>query len=309
MSASQVSRTVVKSVLAVETPEGAGALVRRSIGTAQLRNFTPFLMLDNFLVSPGAGFPDHPHRGMTTLTYMLKGSFQHEDFKGNRGLIGPGDLQFMIAGKGIMHAEMPVHGPGLDDPFGLQLWIDLPKQHKLTEPTYQELTAKEVPSAHPAPNTLVKVICGESDGSPEEGVVSSPVKPLGGCWFTDYTIKQKGEKVFQRIPQGWNAFIYTLSGSLLVGPPTPSSSNLVEAFHTAVLSNSPDATGVTLESASDEEVRFVVISGEPLDQEVVQHGPFVMTSREGIIEAFRDYQAGRNGFEGAHEWKSEIGGR
>ncbi|GAA5850621.1 hypothetical protein JCM3766R1_004584 [Sporobolomyces carnicolor] len=309
MSVSQVSRHVVKSVLAVETPEGAGALVRRSIGTAQLRNFTPFLMLDNFLVKEGAGFPDHPHRGMTTLTYMLRGQFQHEDFLGHRGTIGPGDLQFMIAGEGVVHAEMPVHGPGLEDPFGLQLWIDLPEEHKLVKASYQELSSSQVPSAHPSPDTLVKVICGEADGSPDEGVVSSPVRPLGGCWFTDYTIKKKGDRVFQRIPEGWNAFIYTLSGTLLAGPQSPTASNLVPQFHTAVLSNGPGSTGITLESASDEQVRFVVVSGAPLKQQIVQHGPFVMTTREGIIDAFRDYQAGRNGFEGAHEWKSEIGGR
>lgn len=308
-SARQVSRTVLKSVLAVETPEGDGAVVRRSIGTSQLRNFTPFLMLDNFHVPKGAGFPDHPHRGMTTLTYLLRGYFQHEDFAGHKGRIGPGDLQFMIAGKGIMHAEMPVHEPGLDTPFGLQLWIDLPKEHKMVEPSYQELSATQIPSAHPQPNTLVKVICGEADGSSEEGVISSPVRPLGGCWFTDYTIKKKGEKVFQRVPQGWNSFIYTLSGTLSAGPATPSASNLIGPFHTAVLSNSPDSTGITLESASDEEVRFVVISGEPLNQEIVQHGPFVMDSREKIVEAFQDYRFGRNGFEGAHEWRSEIGGR
>ncbi|GAA5879159.1 hypothetical protein JCM16303_001321 [Sporobolomyces ruberrimus] len=303
MSLHQVSRSVLKSVLAVETPEGAGAVVRRSIGTSQLRNFTPFLMLDNFRVSPGAGFPDHPHRGMTTLTYMLEGEFQHEDFVGHKGLIGPGDLQFMIAGKGIMHAEMPIHGPGKKDPFGLQLWIDLPKEHKLVEPSYQELKASEIPSAHPTPNTLVKVICGESDGSTEEGIVSSPVRPLGGCWFSDWTIGKKGEKSFQRIPKGWNAFIYTLSGSVRVGEqPVP-------AFHTAVLSNAPDSTGITLESTSDEPARFVVVSGEPLDQEIVQHGPFVMDTREGILEAFQDFRSGKNGFEGASEWRSEIGGR
>ncbi|GAA6015497.1 hypothetical protein JCM11491_004372 [Sporobolomyces phaffii] len=306
----QVSRSVLKSVLARETPEGAGAVVRRSIGTAQLRNFTPFLMLDNFRVAEGAGFPDHPHRGMSTVTYMLEGEFQHEDFAGHKGNIGPGDLQFMIAGKGIMHAEMPIHGPGKKDPFGLQLWIDLPKQHKMVDPTYQELKSSEIPSAHPAPHTLVKVICGESDGSAEEGVVSSPVRPLGGCWFTDYHMSKKGEQVFQRIPTGWNAFIYTLSGTLIVGPATnPSASNIVPAFHTAVLSNAPDATGIVLESGSDEPVRFVVVSGEPLEQEIFQHGPFVLDTQDGIRQAFRDYQYGRNGFEGAHEWKSEIGGR
>ncbi|GAA5956000.1 hypothetical protein JCM3765_000066 [Sporobolomyces pararoseus] len=314
-TARQISRHVVKSVLAIETPEGDGVTVRRSIGTSQLRNFTPFLMLDNFNVPPGGSFPDHPHRGMSTVTLMLKGFFDHEDFAGHRGRIGPGDLQFMIAGKGIMHAEMPVHGKGLDDPYGLQLWIDLPKQHKLVEPSYQELSASEIPSAHPTPNTLVKVICGESDGENGE-IVSSPVRPLGGCWYSDWIFNKKGEKGFQRIPKGWNSFIYTLSGQLIVGPSTPASHNVISPFHTVVLSNNTSSseqeeeeTGIYLESASEEPVRFVVISGEPLDQEIVQHGPFVMDSQKGILQAFKDFRDGKNGFEGAREWKSEIGKR
>lgn len=215
---------------------------------------------------------------------MLEGEFQHEDFVGHKGTIGPGvrlsstsalsvresvaefekgvlqDLQFMIAGKGalssqssssfrsgltdscsrslgIMHAEMPIHGPGKKDPFGLQLsvssvsslpsphcsliltpclspfyrWIDLPKEHKLVEPSYQELKSSQIPSAHPSPNTLVKVICGESDGSSSEGVITSPVRPLGGCWFTDWTMSGKGEKGFQRVPKGWNSFVCLIS--------------------------------------------------------------------------------------------------
>ncbi|GAA5907209.1 hypothetical protein JCM6882_008391 [Rhodosporidiobolus microsporus] len=307
MTAARVSRSVTKAILAVETPEGVGAVVRRSIGSPQLRNFTPFLMLDNFKVGPGAGFSDHPHRGQTTLTYMLEGEFDHEDFKGHKGRIGPGDLQFMIAGSGIMHAEMPVHGDGRPDPFGLQLWIDLPKQHKLVEASYQERKAAEVASAHPSEHLTVKVICGEADGNEQEGVVKGNVRPLGGCWFLDYVFTKKGEKAFQRIPKGWNAFIYTLNGSTLVGPSSsPAQRTTVEQYHTAVLSNQDGETGVELEALSDDS-RFVVVAGEPLEQEIVQHGPFVMDSVQGIRQAFMDYQLERNGFEGAHSWKSEIG--
>ncbi|GAA5980091.1 hypothetical protein JCM5350_001760 [Sporobolomyces pararoseus] len=320
-TARQISRHVVKSVLSIETPEGDGVTVRRSIGTSKLRNFTPFLMLDHFHVPPGGSFPDHPHRGMVTATYMLKGFFDHEDFVGHRGRIGPGDLQFMIAGKGIMHAEMPVHEKGLDDPIGLQLWIDLPKQHKLVPPSYQELNSSQIPTAHPTRNTRVKVICGESDNEDGE-TVSSPVRPLGGCWYSDWVFEKKGEKSFQRIPKGWNSFIYTLSGQLIVGPSTPASSNLISPFHTVILSNNnidnnnpsdsdsegETETGIYLESASEEPTRFVIISGEPLiGQEIVQHGPFVMDSQRGILEAFEDFREGKNGFEGAREWRSEIG--
>lgn len=211
MTGARVSRSIVRSILSRETPEGQGALVRRSIGTPSLKNFSPFLMLDHFHVSEGAGFPDHPHRGMTTLTYLLEGEFQHEDFKGNRGLLTPGSLQFMIAGKGIVHAEIPVHRPGLPDPTGLQLWIDLPAEHKMTEPSYQELSASEIPSAHPSSSVTIKVICGEADGSESEGVIKSPVRSLGGCWFLDVQLGKKGDEVFQRIPAGWNAFTYQVS--------------------------------------------------------------------------------------------------
>ncbi|GAA5822548.1 hypothetical protein JCM11251_006374 [Rhodosporidiobolus azoricus] len=309
MTAARVSRSVTKAILARETPEGAGAVVRRSIGTQQLRNFTPFLMLDNFKVAEGAGFPDHPHRGMTTLTYMIAGEFEHEDFKGHKGRIGPGDLQFMIAGSGIMHSEMPIHGPGKKDPFGLQLWIDLPKEHKMVEASYQERRADEVASAHPSDNLTVKVVCGEVDGSEQEGVVKGNVRPLGGCWFLDYVFTKKGEKAYQRIPKGWNAFIYTLQGQTLVGPSSsPAQRTTVDQYHTAVLSNNENETGVEFEALTDD-ARFVVVAGEPLEQEIVQHGPFVMDSVQGIRQAFMDYQMERNGFEGAHGWKSEIGKR
>ncbi|KAK4703226.1 quercetin 2,3-dioxygenase, partial [Phenoliferia sp. Uapishka_3] len=304
MSAARISRIVTKSVLAREQAEGAGATVRRSIGTPQLRNFTPFLMLDNFKVAEGAGFPDHPHRGMTTLTYLIEGEFEHEDFVGHRGRLGPGDLQFMIAGKGIMHAEMPIHGPGKKDPFGLQLWIDLPSQHKLVPPSYQELKAAEIPSANPIPSVNIKVICGEADGSESQGVVSSPVRPLGGCWFADVVFDPAGGTIFHRIPAGWNAFVYTLSGSVTIGPST-NPSTIIEPFHTAVLSNTADATGIQITSSGA--ARLVVVAGEPLTQEIFQHGPFVMDSQTGIRKAFQDYSMGVNGFEGAHDWKSEIG--
>ncbi|TNY23077.1 RmlC-like cupin domain-containing protein [Rhodotorula diobovata] len=311
MSVAQVSRSVVKAVLARETPEGAGAIVRRSIGTPELRNLTPFLMLDNFRAKEGAGFPDHPHRGMSTMSYVLEGEFDHEDVKGHKGRLAAGDVQFMIAGRGIVHSEMPVHGPGKKDPYGLQLWIDLPKEHKMVEASYQERKASEISSAHPTPNVEIKVVCGEAQGSAEEGLVQGNVRPLGGCWFLHFLMAKKGERVWQAVPAGWNAFVYTLKGETLVGPSSSSSPSAglkapLSQFHTAVLSNESGATGVWLEAASDD-VSFVLVAGEPLDQPVVQHGPFVMTSQQEIVQTFRDYQQQRNGFEGVHEWRSEIG--
>lgn len=181
-----------------------------------------------------------------------------------------------------MHAEMPIHGPGLDNPFGLQLWIDLPKQHKLVAPSYQELRADEVPSAHYSPDVLIKVICGEALGKGGE-VVASPVRPLGGCWFFDVTVSRKGEKVWQAIPKGWNAFIYSLEGEIQIGD----SPLDVAPFYTTVLTAAEGETGVEVTAKTDV-ARFVIIAGEPLDQEIVQHGPFVMDTKQGIQQAFME---------------------
>jgi redox-sensitive bicupin YhaK (pirin superfamily) len=232
--------------------------------------------------SEGAGFPDHPHRGQATVTYMIEGSFQHEDSAGHRGTIGPGDVQWMTAGRGIIHAEMPVHGPGIPNPIGLQLWVDLPKQHKMTAPSYQELSTKEIPSAFPEGEdgpVEVKIISGESHG------ISSPVRPLGGCWYMDIKLKKKGATVFQELPKGWTAFLYTLTGSL--GVNHADSGKAHEPFHTLVLTSAANETGVHL-TALEDNTRAVLISGEPLDQQVVQYGPFVMTTREEVQKTLLD---------------------
>ncbi|OJT15749.1 Pirin [Trametes pubescens] len=297
MSAS-TSRKVVKKVLSVETDEGAGAKVRRSIGTPQLRNLTPFLMLDHFHTPAGAGFPDHPHRGQATVTYMLEGSSLHEDSAGHKGKIEAGGVQWMCAGRGIMHAEMPQSGPGIPDPRGLQLWVDLPKEFKMVEPSYQELGPTQIPEAYPQGkdgSVKIRVISGKSHG------VESPVRPLGGCWYF-HVIFNKPGTIFQEIPAGWTTFLYTLKGAVRVG----SDSTAHGPFHTLVLSAAPDETGIEF-TATEDNTEFVLVAGEPLDQTVVQYGPFVMTSKEDIQKTFIDYQYGRNGFEKAHVWKSEIG--
>jgi len=296
-----ISRSVVQKVLSIEKAEGAGATVRRSIGTNSLPDLSPFLLLDHLNIAPGAGFPDHPHRGQSTVTFMLEGSFQHEDSEGHRGIIGPGDLQWMIAGRGIIHAEMPVHGPGVPNPTGLQLWVDLPKEHKMVKPSYQELKAEEIPSVFPdGPDgpTEIKLISGKSYG------VESPVRPLGGCWYMHIKLKKKGAAIFQDLPEGWNSFLYTLKGSVLVNPSSGAKAH--GAYHTLVLSTKQGEDGVALEAAEDN-TEFVLISGEPLKQQVVKYGPFVLSSQEELEQAIVDYQTGRNGFEKARTWKSKIG--
>ncbi|KAH8834687.1 pirin domain-containing protein [Flagelloscypha sp. PMI_526] len=293
-----VSRQVLKKVYAVETAEGAGATVRRSIGSQALRNYTPFLMLDHFKVPRGAGFPDHPHRGQATLTYVLNGTMKHEDSKGHKGTLEAGGIQLMTAGKGVIHAEMPTWPrPDSPDPIGMQLWIDIPEQFKMMEPNYQEYSGDNLPVAHPSNGTTIKVISGRSYGA------VSPVKPQGGCWFLHVTVDKAGsEPIFQEIPSGWTAFIYILQGSVLVGSETVP----YPEFHTLVLSSEDDETGIKI-SAAEHQTDFIIVAGEPLDQGVVQYGPFVLTSEDEVMQAINDYNHGTNGFEEAHVWKSEIG--
>lgn len=291
MSFAGPARKVVKVVKAIEQAEGAGARVRRSIGTQQLRNFSPFLMLDHFNVPEGAGFSDHPHRGMETVTYMLEGSFQHEDFAGHAGEIGPGDLQWMTAGRGIQHAEMPSVKKTDALPQGLQLWVDLPAKDKLCEPRYQELKDESIPRVKPNDLVSVKVISGESYG------ITSPVQTLVGVWYMDIHISPGGS-LRQPIPLGWNAFIYTIEGHVSVD------GRDIGAFHTLILGQ--DGEGLEATNLGEETSRFVLIAGEPLDQEVVQYGPFVMDSEDGIRQAFSDYQQKINGFERAATWHSKI---
>jgi len=231
---------------------------------------------------------------------MLGGSFQHEDSAGHRGEIVTGGVQWMCAGRGIIHAEMPIHAPGQPDPEGLQLWIDLPKDQKMSAPTYQELGPKEIPSAFPeGPDgpVEIKVISGKSYG------VDSPVRPQGGCWYFHVIFRKKGS-IFQDIPAGWTTFLYTIKGGIKVNAGDANSLK-EEPFTTLVLSAEANQTGVAIEAVEDG-TEFVLIAGEPLDQGVVQYGPFVMTSREDIQKTLLDYQNARNGFEKAHTWQSEI---
>jgi redox-sensitive bicupin YhaK (pirin superfamily) len=251
-------------------------------------------MLDEFNVNFPAGFPDHPHRGFETVTYMLSGTFEHEDFMGHRGLIGPGDLQWMTAGKGIVHAEMPY---SKDPATGLQLWVNLPKTAKLMEPKYQEVLDKDVPRSYsPSKGVQVKVIAGESYG------VKAAVSTCTPIYYLDVHMKEN-EKFEQKIPSHFTGFIYTLQGVGLFGQ----SKKKAEPHCTLVLSHEGDT--LIVETESQQTARFVVIAGQPLHEPVVQHGPFVMNTQEEIHQAFIDYQMGQNGFEKAHEWSSEIGKR
>jgi redox-sensitive bicupin YhaK (pirin superfamily) len=293
-------RGIRKVFEAREQAEGAGATVRRSIGTPQLKNFSPFLMLDHFNIAVGAGFPDHPHRGQETITYLLSGAVDHEDFAGNKGTINSGDLQFMTAGRGIVHAEMPHDNGDGSTNVGMQLWVDLPKQLKDCEPRYRDVRAAEIPQATTADGKVtVKVISGRS-----EGVDSLQELAYTPVWLLDVTI-QPGGRLAQALPANWNSFAYILDGAVTFD--TGATKQEVQKYHNTIFEQQGDQIIAEVPSSAKENARFIIISGMPLDQPIVQYGPFVVTDTSLVYKALRDYQSFSNGFERARDWQSEIG--
>ncbi|KAG2682478.1 hypothetical protein I3843_11G193700 [Carya illinoinensis] len=281
-------RLVERKFLARPQHEGAGAIVRRSIGRFELKYFDPFLVLDEFSVTAPAGFPDHPHRGFETVTYMLQGSVTHEDFEGHKGTIGVGDLQWMTAGRGIVHSEMPA-AQGTQK--GLQLWINLSSKHKMIEPRYQEILSKNVSEAV-KDGIKVRVIAGEALGT------KSPIYTRTPTMYLDFTLKP-GAHLEQPIAISWNAFVYILEGEGIFGS---LKSSPVSAHHLLLLSN---GDGLEAWNKSSKPLRFILVGGEPLGEPVVQFGPFVMNNQEEIDQTIEDFENCINGFEKARHWRSE----
>ncbi|KAI5674733.1 hypothetical protein M9H77_15097 [Catharanthus roseus] len=284
-------RTVVRKFLARPQHEGVGAIVRRSIGRFELKYFDPFLVLDEFSVAAPAGFPDHPHRGFETVTYMLQGAVTHEDFEGHKGTIEAGDLQWMTAGRGIVHSEMPAaHGTQT----GLQLWINLSAKHKMIEPKYQEITSKDIAEAT-KDGVSVRVIAGEAMG------IKSPVYTRTPTMYLDFSLKPGTTHLQQPIPETWNAFVYVLEGEGVFGNPKSSPTT---AHHLLLLGS---GDGLEVWNKSSKPLRFILVGGEPLGEPVVQFGPFVMNTQEEIDRTIEDYENCINGFEKAMHWRSESG--
>ncbi|CAL1354036.1 unnamed protein product [Linum trigynum] len=287
------SRQVVRKFLARPQHEGVGAIVRRSIGRFELKYFDPFLALDEFSVTAPAGFPDHPHRGFETVTYMLQGSVLHEDFEGHKGTIAAGDLQWMTAGRGIVHSEMPA-AQGTQK--GLQLWINLSSKHKMIEPRYQEISSKDIAEASNDDGVKVRVIAGEALGA------KSPVYTRTPTMYLDFTL-EPGARLQQPIPASWNAFVYVLDGEGGFG--SGSKAVTASAHHLLLLSSGGD--GLEAWNKTAKPVRFILVGGQPLGEPLAQLGPFVMNSEEEIDQAIDDFEKCVNGFEKARHWRSESG--
>lgn len=293
-----VQRTVNRSIKAIEQSDGSGAHVRRSIGTPVLRNFTPFILLDYFKLSKNSGFPDHPHRGQETVTYMLRGRMDHEDFIGGQGTIGPGDLQIMTAGKGIVHAEIPKFDENKNNETveGLQLWIDLPAAQKHVEPRYRDMRATEIPVIeNDLKKIKVKIVSGSS-----MGIDSVKDLTYTNLWFLDVELSSASGNFQQTVPKDYNCLLYILEGKL-------SMNGKIYTSHTALLLDTEgDGVEVTAESQF---TRFILLAGKALNQPIFQQGPFVETSEFKIDQAYTDFNNFLNGFENAKNWESKISKR
>lgn len=278
---SQLSRKTEQLVQGQPTRDGAGVNLVRVLTHQWQRRLDPFLMLDEFRSDDPndyiAGFPEHPHRGFETVTYMLAGQMRHKDNAGHEGVVGPGDVQWMTAGKGILHSETPEQVAGLM--HGFQLWINLPGKNKLARPSYAEVPAAQIPVVTTAEGHTVKVIAGQWHDT--TGPLQRPdTTPL----YLDIQLGNE-QPLFVPIPASHNALVYVVSGEPVIG------GQRVTARRMAVLENNPQATGVLLQGHPGEQL--LVLSGQPLAEPIVQWGPFVMNTREEIEQAIADYQSGR----------------
>lgn len=280
-----MEREVEKVVASVEQGEGRGARVKRSVGRKELRRLDPFLLLDEFSVRHPAGFPEHPHRGIQTITYMLKGSFRHQDSGGHEGVIHQGDLQSLRAGRGVVHSEMPASE---GDNTGLQLWVNLPRVHKMVELAYQDVRASDVPEVT-VEGATIRVLAGEAEG------VKSPLQTLTPIRYLAFH-QQPGAKVTHNLPRDWNAFIYVITGTVAVGRGEEAREG--GPHHTLVLGR---GEAVTVCTVGPQKAHFVLVAGQPIGEPVVQSGPFVMNTQEEIDQAYQDFEMGRNGFEFSHK--------
>ncbi len=278
-------RTVVRVVRGQATSDGAGVKLTRIIGGAALPDLDPFLLFDEFgsdeAVDYIAGFPDHPHRGFETVTYMLAGRMRHRDNQGNSGLLTPGSVQWMTAGRGIVHSEMPEQEKGRMR--GFQLWVNLPARDKLTAPRYQDILPSRVPEFEPVSGVRVRVLAGALGDvvGPVSGVATAPA-------YFDLRM-DPGTRFQSPLPENHAAFVYAYEGAVWVGE--GDTARRVERGELAVL-GAGSAVHVAADSPSAGG-KCVLVAGRPLGEPVVRYGPFVMNTREEIVRAIEDFNAGR----------------
>lgn len=288
----QTLRSVAGIVNSVETLEGAGFLVRRPFPKSAFSEFDPFLLLDELGpvdLKPGQakGAPDHPHRGFETVSYLLDGRLEHKDSRGHHGILNPGDVQWMTAGAGIVHSEMPEAeftrtGGRL---HGFQLWVNLPQRDKMMPPRYQEFTAAQIPIVHSDDRAVtVRVIAGEALGAKAVIATQTPIL------YLHFTL-QPGGSVVQPVPRSHNAFAYVIDGAGTFGAEQmPGSDGQMILF-----AQDGNKVQITNPVGAATPLDLLLIAGEPLNEPVVRYGPFVMNTEAEIIQAIDDYRNGRMG--------------
>ena len=272
-------RPVAKLVRGIPANDGAGVKLTRVIGSPALDSLDPFLLLDEIRSADGAdyigGFPEHPHRGFETVTYVLAGRMRHGDNKGNRGLLTPGSVQWMTAGRGIVHSEMPEQQDGLM--WGFQLWVNLPAKNKMMAPRYQDIEPGRIPETVSTDGAKVRVLAGAFNGvkGPVADIVTDPM-------LLDVTLTGAGN-VLVSVPATHNGFAYVFDGAATVGAPgTPVARGQIAVFGAGDVVQLSGGPG-----------RVLVAAGKPLNEPVARYGPFVMNTPDEIRQAIADYQSGR----------------
>ena len=286
-------RSVSKIIKSEATQDGEGVTLNRSFPNQYISEFDPFLLLDEIgpiNIKPGKqkGFPDHPHRGFETVTYLLEGKFEHKDSQGHAGIINSGDVQWMTAGSGVIHSEMPEkefskNGGKL---HGFQLWVNLPKSSKMMKPRYQEILQSKIPTGTTKDdNITVKVIAGESLGAK---AIINTITPIMYLHFK----LEPGFRIVQPIPKEYNIFAYVIQGK---GVFDPSDSNKVERGNLVIFDT--DGNEVYIQAVEDSKIPFEVllIGGIPLREPITRYGPFVMNTQQEIYKAIEDYRNGKFG--------------
>ncbi len=283
------SRSIARTYPSLRTTEGGGFVVHRPFPTRLLMDFDPFLLLDemgpvNYAPGEAKGAPDHPHRGFETVTYVLDGQFRQRDSAGHAGTLGPGDVQWMTAGAGVVHSEMPdpgfAHTGGRS--HGFQLWVNLPRRDKMIAPRYQEIGAARLPSTtSPDGRARVKVIAGEAFG------VRAHIETRTPILYQHFTL-QPGAEVEHPVPAGFRVFAYPFDGDGFYG----AQRHAIDARHMVVYGDEGDTVAF---AAGDTPLDLLLIGGQPLNEPIVRYGPFVMNTEEEIRQAVVDFQSGRMG--------------
>lgn len=278
------SRSADRVIVGMPTNDGAGVKLTRVIGQPALQDLDPFLLLDEFRSDEAsdyiAGFPEHPHRGFETVTYMLAGRMRHGDNQGNTGLLRPGSVQWMTAGRGILHSEMPEQEDGLM--WGFQLWVNLPASDKMTAPRYQDVPPEEIRTVERAGGVQIKVIAGEVDnvGGAVSAAATDPT-------YLDVSLPA-GSRFDHVLPSDYAAFVYVFEGSVDIG--SGDTAKNVDRGELAILS---PGKSIQIANPISKDARLLLVAGWPLKEPIVRHGPFVMNSDAEIRQAIDDFRAGR----------------